>query len=481
MCSYETTFRTSAETTSAALFIFQPEQNRYVNTIAETITGFTREELLSMNFYDLIHPDFQERIKKQNLALQQSKSVPTQHKFKLLTKNGEERWVDVTFGTVLFEESTAVLGIAYDISTQKQIEMALQASEVKFRGIFESAPDGIVIFDHLELIRLVNTKTRHMFGYSQNELLVKPMELLLPDYAQQVEVQEHLDRFSYPYMRTMNARLELVGKHKNGTEFPVAVKLSPIDLEEGLHIICIIRDITNYKLAEDQTIEAKHLAELGRITAVLAHEINTPLHIIRGHLELIQDFDLDLNEIKQTLQIVRQEIDRLNGVNQRILNYVSSRKSPPQLVSLAELIALVLVLVNKWAQHSGVRITTDLQDVPTVMAEPGPLTQVFLNLTTNAIESIGKTGLLHITLYGEGDQVVVSFMNDGPPIPPSILPQIFDPFFTTKPEGTGIGLWISQNILQQHGGSIEAKNLRNEKGVVFIVRLPVIPGSKVTI
>ncbi len=480
MCSYETDFRTSAETTSAALFIFQPEQNRYVNAIAETITGYSREELLSMNFYDLIHPDFQERIKRHSLALQQSKSVPTQQKLKLLTKNGEERWVDVTLGAVLFEETTAVLGTAYDISTQKQIEAALQVSKEKFRGIFESAPDAIVIFDHLELITLVNTKTRHMFGYSQNELLGKPMELLLPDYAQQVKAQEHLDRLSYPYMRTMNARLELVGVHKNGTEFSVAVKLSPIDLEDGLHIICIIRDITNYKLAEDQTIEAKHLAELGRITAVLAHEINTPLHIIRGHLELIQDFDLDLNEIKQNLQIVRQEIDRLNGVNQRILNYISTRKSPLQLVSLAELIALVLVLVNKRAQQSKVRITTDLKNVPTVLAEPGPLTQVFLNLTINAIESIGETGLLHITLYSEGDQIVVSFMNDGPPIPPSILPQIFDPFFTTKPEGTGIGLWICQSLLQQYGGSIEAKNLRNDQGVVFIIRFPVVPDLKVT-
>jgi signal transduction histidine kinase len=105
------------------------------------------------------------------------------------------------------------------------------------------------------------------------------------------------------------------------------------------------------------------------------------------------------------------------------------------------------------------------------------MAQVFLNLILNAIEEMHEGGSLKITLRGAGQNAAVSFANDGPAIPPDVMPHIFDPFFTTKPEGSGLGLSVSASLVQQQGGTITAENLGESRGVVFTVYLPFAPNT----
>jgi PAS domain S-box-containing protein len=118
----EARFRMLAEATTAAIFIYQGTQNRYVNPATEAVTGYTQAELLKMDFWEVIHPDFREIIKSRGMERQQGKPVPGRYELKLLTKNGEERWIDVTLGTTEFEGELAVLGTAFDITERKQAE-----------------------------------------------------------------------------------------------------------------------------------------------------------------------------------------------------------------------------------------------------------------------------------------------------------------------------------------------------------------------
>lgn len=224
--------------------------------------------------------------------------------------------------------------------------------------------------------------------------------------------------------------------------------------------------------SQAQLIQAEKMTALGRLAATLAHEINNPLQAITSDLELILDFPLEPEERIERLRVVRKEIDRLSEMTRRVLTFARPFPAPRKLVSVADLIQQTLALTRKKLQHSHIQVTTDLAGVPPIMAAPDQLVQVFLNLVLNAIEAIYDHGQIHINLGVEGEQVVVRLADDGPPIPPENLSRIFEPFFTTKEDGTGLGLSVSHSLITQHGGTLAAENLTNERGVVFIVRLP---------
>jgi signal transduction histidine kinase len=123
-------------------------------------------------------------------------------------------------------------------------------------------------------------------------------------------------------------------------------------------------------------------------------------------------------------------------------------------------------------QQHQVEVIFEAHQVPAVEALPHQLSQVFLNLVINAVESMPDQGRLQVAIYPVDQEVVISFTSAGPAIPPDILPHIFDPFFTTKAEGSGLGLWICHNLIEQNQGSLTVQNLTEPPGVVFTVRLP---------
>lgn len=237
-------------------------------------------------------------------------------------------------------------------------------------------------------------------------------------------------------------------------------------------VLLIVRDITERKQAEQQLVQGERLAALGRLTAALAHEINNPLQIIQSNLDLILKYSLPPSEQQQSLQIISEQIERTTNLTKDMLDMAHPKAVSRQPTNVTTIVKQVLNLAGKELEQSRVKIHLDTHDVPDVLAVPDQLSQVFLNLLLNAIEVMPNGGHLQITVYSDNDDVVISFINDGPAIPASILSNIFEPFFTTKPEGSGLGLWISHNLIQQHNGSLTIKNLTHDCWVVFTVTLP---------
>jgi signal transduction histidine kinase len=239
-------------------------------------------------------------------------------------------------------------------------------------------------------------------------------------------------------------------------------------------VLVIIRNITERKRAEQQAIRIERLAALGQLAATLAHEINNPLQAMQSHLDLILDNPLGPGETEAYLQVIRHEIERLNQISQRALNFANPKAAPPRPVSVVKLVQEVLTLAGKQLEYSHIHVSTEFQPVPSVFAVPDQLSQVFLNLVINALEaSSGSDGRLHVAVQPEGDYIAIAFSNDGPKIPSEHLARIFEPFFTTKIEGSGLGLWVSYTLVQQQGGSLTVENRTDAQGVTFTVKLPV--------
>jgi PAS domain S-box-containing protein len=232
----------------------------------------------------------------------------------------------------------------------------------------------------------------------------------------------------------------------------------------------LVTDITARKQAEMLAIRSERLAALGRMSAALAHEMNNPLQAIQANLDLIIDFPLSENERRASLKKVRTEIDRLRHISGRMLSYARPQPVARRKVFIKDVVKQVLNLTGQQLAQHNIHVSTDFRPSPLVLAAPAQLLQVFLNMVINAVEASATQ--LHISVAGGNGRVITSFSNDGPHIPPEMLTYMFEPFFTTKTGGSGLGLWVSHMLVQQHDGTLSVENLTDQTGVVFTIDLP---------
>ncbi len=166
----ESRFRATAETVAAAVFIYQGSKVRYANSAAEALTGYSRDELLGKDFWEIIHPDMRELATQRGLARQRNEDIPARYEVKLLTKAGDECWVDFTAGVVDFEGRPAVLGTAFDITERRRAEAALRRSEEKYRHFFENVQD---IYFETELAGTIKelSPSVERYAYTREQLI----------------------------------------------------------------------------------------------------------------------------------------------------------------------------------------------------------------------------------------------------------------------------------------------------------------------
>lgn len=221
-------------------------------------------------------------------------------------------------------------------------------------------------------------------------------------------------------------------------------------------------------------LHQEKLAELGRLTAGIAHEIKNPLAIIGYALELLcRDAEMTPFQVEMAEQI-ELEIERLRTLTDGLLSFSSGREGCRRLVALNDLLEEVLRLTRFELQRHAVTLETEFAELPLVAADPNQLKQVVINLIMNAVQAMGGKGTLTLRTARCGDAIELSVSDTGPGIPAELLESIFSPFFTTKPEGegTGLGLHICRSLIREHGGEILIDSPPGA-GATFRVRLPV--------
>jgi signal transduction histidine kinase/DNA-binding response OmpR family regulator len=233
--------------------------------------------------------------------------------------------------------------------------------------------------------------------------------------------------------------------------------------------------------AQHMLIRSEKLASIGRLAASIAHEINNPLLPIQINLDdMLEDLHdhkpIDAQEITRT----QESVERIRRIVNRLLEFTGNSLNSMTIkpLDINKVIRNVSELVAKSLEQKGQRVELDLGSVPEIQADKDGLEQVFMNLILNASEAMSRGGHVEISSRTEGDWLVIKVVDTGSGIPQEIIEKIFEPFVTTKEDGSGLGLFVSYGIIQNHSGRLELST--GKKGTTFVISLPVTQEAPTT-
>jgi len=230
--------------------------------------------------------------------------------------------------------------------------------------------------------------------------------------------------------------------------------------------------------AQQLLIRAEKLASIGRLSAGIAHEINNPLFPLRINLEhMLEDIEDGLQITQRDVEETLKSVERISRIVRQLLEFTgkdNSNQPTMESIDLNSIIDNVISLSKKYLEHSQVNINVDIPTLPPIYGNRDQIEQVFLNITLNAKAAMPKGGDLKIVGWVKQNEVVLRFSDNGSGIPKELIDKIFEPFVSTKEDGTGLGLFISYSIIENHQGTIDVTSKLGE-GATFTIKLPITP------
>jgi len=440
-----------------------------VNTQAEIIFGYRREELLGQSIDCLLperfrhqHPHHRDSFFSdlRPRAMGIGRDLFGRH------KDGSEFPVEVGLNPIETEDGIKVLSAITDISARKRMEE-------RFRLVVEAAPNAMVMVDKSGVIEMVNTQAEIIFGYRREELLGQSIDCLLPERFRHQHPHHRDSFFSDLRPRAMGIGRDLFGRHKDGSEFPVEVGLNPIETEDGIKVLSAITDISarvkvNQKLAEHHEELERSNKELATFAYVASHDLKSPL---RGIFQISQWIEEDLGNgdilsIPSHMNLLRGRLRRMELLLDDLLAYSRAGRMEGGL-SQIDLGVLAHDIFDMQALPDGFKLLT-ADDLPTFTTLATPLEQVLRNLFTNAVKHHDQsTGSIKLDWQPKNkDYYELSVTDDGPGIPPEYHERVFVMFQTLRPrdevEGSGMGLALVKKIVENYGGktSITSDGIR---------------------
>ena len=399
-------------------------------------------------------------------------------------KDGSEFPVEISLSPLETEQGTLVTSAIRDISDRKK-------AELKFRALLEAAPDAMVIVDQFGKIALTNAQTEKLFGYTRNEILGQPVEVLMPEMARKKHAAHRAEYNRAPRTRPIHSGLDLTGRRKDGSEFPAEISLSPLQTAEGTFVTSAIRDITERKNAE--AMRSRHASELARTNSELAaanqelesfsysvsHDLRAPLRHIDGFSRILLDeYKSKLDDSgRHYLQRVADGAKQMGRLVDDLLNFsrLGRQELNRQSINLAAIVENVRVDLAE--SVAGRNIEWKVAPLPAVECDPALIKIVFTNLLSNALKftTPRERTIIELGCAQEKEQQAFFVRDNGVGFDTKYADKLFGVFQRLHRqeefEGTGVGLATVQRIIHKHGGRIWAKSAP-DRGATFYFTLP---------
>ena len=369
------------------------------------------------------------------------------------------------------------------------VEEKAEVSAQFFAHLLQNMASGMIVIDQVGLVTSVNQTAASLLGLDIDTMVGMPYQVFWP---------ENLLPLNLP-LETEIYRETLL-RHSNGRSIPVALTITPIASEDEGHKLISVTDLGLVERFNDSLTHTQRLAGMGTLTASIAHELNNPISIITAscaNLQFdIEDNALSLERLQHYVKMMEQSAWRCVRIVEVLRNYSLDGALQMAVTNWNKIVEDSLTLVKQQFEGQfSVSIETDLaEDLKTVMCDHNRMTQVLINLLTNARDAMKETGgTIHIKTWmipsggmmpgpnlevytrelAMSDYYAVSVSDNGPGIDLDLISKIFEPFFTTKLNGTGtgLGLFIAKRIVEQHNGRLWAQN-NPQGGATFVVLLP---------
>ena len=470
-------FRLAAIVESSDNAIISKDLNGIVtswNRAAERIFGYKAEEIVGKSITLLIPPELQDDEPRILARIQAGERIDHFQTVRM-TKDGRRIDVSLTISPVK-DHNGHIIGaakIAHDITLQKKIEEAA----LRLAAIVESSDDAIVSKDLNGVVTSWNKGAERIFGYKAEEIVGQSITLIIPPELHddeprilaKIRAGERIEHF------------ETVRVRKNGEYLNVSLTVSPVRDEQGRVVGAakIARDVTQQKKNEAALHTSERLASVGRLAATVAHEINNPLEAVTNYIYLA-NLQPDLSEkVRRYLTAADQELSRVAHIAQQTLGFYRDNSLPVKLV-ISEAIDDVLRVYDRRFKYKDLHVQCDVEPTLTAWTLQGEFKQILSNLIANAIDASKEGGKIVIRARSSDEYrsgrpgVRITIADYGSGISAEDKAQLFTPFFTTKKEvGTGLGLWITKDLLEKKGGHIRLRS-RDSKpsGTVIGVYLP---------
>lgn len=386
-----------------------------------------------------------------------------------------------------YELSADVVAAARLTDRLRISEAGLRTSEERFRAVIEAAPNAILLVDGEGRVALTNAQAHSLFGYSREEMIGQPAELLVPPrYRPLLESYRGGDA-AEARSRVMGSARELQVQRKDGEEVPVEAVLQPMRTAAAMFVLVSLVDLTERRnierTAARQRDEIAHLSRvsiLGELSGSLAHELNQPLTAILSNAQAAQRLlardPPQLDSVAEILADIVKSDRRAGAVIQRLRSLLRKEETQRQPFDVNDAVQDALRLMHSDLLSRRVLVTSELAEkLPAMTGDRVQLQQVLLNLVINGCDAMEgqdcRRCLSVRTRATAAGNIEICVTDDGGGIPPQDLERIFEPFVTTKPQGLGLGLAICRSIVESHGGRLWATN-NAERGATFHVELP---------
>ncbi len=448
------------------------------NKGAEAMYGWREDEVIDKSTIDVLKTEYPFNQREQVIKHLFEKEY---WKGEITRKRKDGTVIYLLVSTSLIKDNTGnpvgFVAINRDITERKQAEQALKEREEKYKFLYEENQAINIIIGMGGKILDINKSAVKLFGYDKKDLLGKDaIEFVVPEQREAIAEQLAQDLKG---IQTPQVQVDIKGKEMihtllftegHGTIFekgnPVGILISAID-------------ITDKKKMEAQLIQTEKLAAVGTLAYGIAHEFNNILAGMLANAELGL-VTRDSRQIKECFEIIADNSHRAASITNNLLAFARQKEARKKLIDITEPLRSVLAVTQRELEKLNIEIVEKFKSIPKIYGDAGQLSEVFLNMVTNARDAMReKGGVLTIQLEPYEDNIRIVFKDTGCGIPEEIKGNIFEPFVTSKGAlggseipGTGLGLFLSYGIIDGYQGKIEVES-KVGKGTQFIISIPV--------